>query len=203
MPITKVISPPLAHVVFILDDSGSMKGCEAVTQAAFNTFLEVLKDTKGAEIKMTLVKFGGREEVVYLAKLVYEIPPMDDYSPGKDTTFLYKAISNSIEMAESAKWGNKTTVIIQTDGSDNAGMSGSYHKAACEAVKRKTSQGWEFMYMGMGPDADRNVPVNLGIPRESQKWYESNSRAISEAFQKTGEAVASFSTGRTDGARYG
>lgn len=220
----KIISPPLAHVIFVLDNSGSMGRYRGITQAAFNVFLQTIKDCKGAEIRLTLIKFGSQPRVEYLAKPIHEIPPMTGYYPADSHDSLYDGVAKAIEVAETLGWGNKVTICIQADGGDNASRTSQPELKMKVEAKRKL--GWEFQFMGAGEYFNCFAfAASIGIPAENVVRYATKLKTrangsrvfekvdgmdccvvedadkILATYENSATAIANFSTGRTQTAK--
>lgn len=221
---------PLAYVAFLLDDSGSMSAKAEATIAAYNAYIETLKETKGAEIRFSLWKFGGNG---LASTPVQRNAPIQDsvmlstanYNPN-DGTQLYWALVQLIQKTEEDlkqdKNPRKVVICIQTDGQSAKGYvdgTGSFdgqswsmgkgYKAVeefCgELVRKKQSEGWEFVFMAAkdGQFDFYNVACNeLGIPKENVMVYQTDEKSTVAAFSAAAWNIGSFSSGRASHASF-
>lgn len=158
---------PAAHVVFVLDDSGSMEEYEHITAQAFDAMVESLQLCKGADIVMTLIKYGNYYQCVYSRKHIQLVKPIE-YSPCQAGTAIYDSLLRAIDSIKSPPREEKTIIIMQTDGGDNESR---HSKREVErAVLLAKSAGVEFLFM----DAAEGVYVNseeLGFTKAETIHY--------------------------------
>lgn len=211
---------PSAHVVFVLDDSGSMLRYAAATQEAFNVFVETLKECKGAEIRMTLIKFGDKPYVIFQGLPIQDVPVMKDYNPRNSRDVIYDSIAEAIKIAETDKRATKVVICVQADGGDTSSRLPS--AAIRKMVAEKRALGWEFNYMYATGRAEKDlltgamddhaaggyyhpkvVCAKVGIPYENTLSYRlSESKNIAQAFSATALGAAKFSSGRASSTAY-
>lgn len=203
---------PIAHVCFIIDDSGSMATMGNATCRAFNQYVETLKAVKGAEVRLSLYTLnrGFKHPYGQWDKHIQDVEPLKcgrvvdgaNYVPDGGTD-ISMAVVNTIASirAELKKSGPRKVVIcIQTDGHEG----GNYERQgeARAEVKQALKDGWEFVFMGaLVTDAYRAIFTNyavgvLGIPKENILVYSNNSDSVVRAFSETAKNIGAFASGR-------
>ena len=203
------MATPLAHVVFLLDCSGSMSSMRAETQEAFNTFVRTLQKTKGAEIRLTLIEYRDRPKMIYKAVPIQDVPELEGYRPNASEDILYDAVHYGVEVAEKVKDTTKTVIVILCDGGDTSSRR-SQDEARC-LVEKKRAEGWEFCFMAAGNTGGFYGPADIarriGIPPEAIISYaatygQGNDSKAVEAFSASAWNVGAFSSGRAESVKY-
>lgn len=148
-----------SHVVFILDDSGSMQSCRDATISGFNEFLQGQKASV-IPTRVSLYKFDGKS-----IQYVYEHIPVEQaqylnketYNPQGGTN-LNDAIGQVLYAVNGRLVGrnevdrDSVTIVILTDGEENA--SRTYQTPHVKAmVEKAEAQNWGFFFLGANIDA--------------------------------------------------
>lgn len=189
----KKVGRAQAHVVFILDDSGSMQACRAETIAGFNEFLQGQKNNLDLRTYVSLYKFDGVNVTCVLSRAdVDRVEPLTtaSYNP-QGTTNLLDAIGtvifkvNEFIAVQLKKERDAVTVVVLTDGAENAS-----HRFSAEAVKtliEKTEvRGWTYFFLGANIDAF-SVSSTLGFGAGNTIQYDP--AAIGHTFVAASNAV--------------
>jgi hypothetical protein len=106
-----------SHIVFVLDDSGSMQSCRDATISGYNEYLQMQKaDAKetGIPTFVSLYKFDGYSlKGVFERISVEEVPNLDrnSYNP-KGGTNLYDAIGGVMMKINTHLSANKKQIVI-------------------------------------------------------------------------------------------
>jgi hypothetical protein len=203
---------PVALVTFLLDDSSSMLERKTPTMKAFNAYVDVMKKTKGAEIKFSLCKFGGHG--LDSSPVQWAVPVQDavelssaNYNPQSGTD-MYRAIVQVIAKidAELSRTGpRKVVVCIQTDGASSDTCDSYGSSAAGRLVRARQKEGWEFVFMAArAPYVDFMSVARdqLGIPESNVIVYGDNTNQTKAAFEAAGWNVGSFTSGRSGNAGF-
>ena len=116
------------HVVFVIDESGSMTTSQSDVIGGFKRVVDEQKAVKDGTCAVSLFKFSDKVTEVYRGKDVNEVEYLDEhtYAPGGMTAMndgIGVAIDNIGKwldgMKESEK-PEKNLVVIMTDGMENA-----------------------------------------------------------------------------------
>ena len=198
---------PVALVAFIIDDSGSMKSLAPATCAAFNAYVDVLKKTKGAEIRFSA--YPLESATPYQS----DVPVQDaltltdgtdgggNYRPFRSSTPLFMTVRDVIDKLEETlkRVGpRKVVVCIQTDGVDPTDVTSTKRR-----IQEKQCEGWEFVFMGThDKSSTQQVARSLGIPHANYMFYSSNQRATLAAFSAAGWNVGAYTSGRAANAGF-
>lgn len=175
-----------AEILLILDKSGSMEGTESDTAGGFNSLIKKQK-AKLKDAWVTTWLFNGKTEILYNRVPIQEIKPMkaSDIVVGGSTA-LYDAVGDAIGITD---WTQKqlipeeevpdfTFVTIMTDGYENASDHYKYQEIR-RLIEKKEADGWEFLFMGAGIDAE-NEAKKLAITHSYQMEMYSAREAFCE-----------------------
>jgi Mg-chelatase subunit ChlD len=152
-----------SHVIFVLDDSGSMQTCRAATISGYNEYLQAQKkDAKDTGIPtfVSLYKFDGSSvKCVFNRLAVDAVENLTEktYNPQGGTN-LYDAIGGvmmqiNTQLAANKK-SNRDSVIITilTDGEENASRTFDNTNIK-QMVEKAEGKNWGFMFLGANIDA--------------------------------------------------
>lgn len=170
-----------SHILFVLDDSGSMQDCRDATIEGFNGYLasqkENVKET-GIKTFVSLYKFDGRNVTpVYSRIAVEEISPLDrnSYNP-QGMTNLYDGIGGVMMKVNSdlasVKKTDRDSIIINilTDGQENS--SRTFNNADIkQMVSKAEEKQWTFMFLGANIDAFA-VGNTLGFSKHNTMQFD-------------------------------
>jgi uncharacterized protein YegL len=169
---TQATTKPLkTHVIFILDESGSMCGTATDVRGGFNTYIETLKHD-GNEYVLSAIKFETKVTPLFANLPLEQVPSLTEknYTPGGSTA-LYDAIG--FALAEVKIVGNdRFIVIIMTDGFENASKEFTKEMIIGKIERREKRGNWTFVYMGADQDAWA-VASSLGFAQGNVLSYAS------------------------------
>lgn len=152
-----------SHVIFVLDDSGSMQSCRDATISGYNEYLQMQKkdaQETGIATFVSLYKFDGRTltAVFNRAPVEYvEDLTRNTYNPQGGTN-LYDAIGGvmmqiNAELAKNKKADRDSIIItILTDGEENASRTFDSSNVK-QMVEKAEAKNWGFMFLGANIDA--------------------------------------------------
>ena len=152
-----------SHIIFVLDDSGSMQSCRAQTIEGFNEYLKAQKldsVNTGIETFVSLYKFDGWSvNTLYTKTTVADAALLDreSYNPQGGTNLLdaMGGIMMKInEQLSANKKKDRESVIITilTDGQEN--QSRTFRSEDIKAmVEKAEAKNWGFMFLGANIDA--------------------------------------------------
>lgn len=218
---------PAAHVIFILDDSGSMMASTEITKKSFDGMVESLQLCKGADIVMSLIKYGSKPVLTYPRKHIQDVAPVS-YAPNSGDDTIYDSLLFAIELAEQAPRDEKTIIILQADGGDTC--SRARPDAVNLAVTNAKRKGVEFLFLGANYHPDDSPHANMrydwggksgndyypgskkgiltcaelvGISPEEVMFYDSGaSKESTAAFAETASNIGSVASRLTEHAAY-
>lgn len=196
---------PAAHVIFILDDSGSMRSSAKVTKAAFDGMVEALQLCKGADIVMSLIKYGTRPVLNFARTHIQEVKPVA-YNPQSNDDTIYDSMLVAIDLAGKPPREEKAIIILQADGGDTCSRAKpSQVKTAVLAAKEK---GMEFLFLGAEHYTGyegiiQTCSDGLGFSREELILYQPGmSKESMAAFSETAANIGSVASRLTENAAY-
>lgn len=163
-------------IIFLLDRSGSMSGCESDTIGGYNSYI---KDQKNNNVKITTILFDDKYEMIndrVPIKNVKELTSKDYFVRG--STALLDSIGNAINYMDSKK-SKKALFVITTDGYENASREFSKSKIR-DMIK--SHDNYEFMYIGADIDS-YSEGTSLGISRNNISSYKKDRKGISKLFK--------------------
>lgn len=175
-----------SHVIFVLDDSGSMQSCKAATISGYNEYLQAQKkDAKDTGIPtfVSLYKFDGSSvKTVFSRVSVEEVKDLDEksYNP-QGMTNLYDAIGGVMMQINSQLAANKKAdrdsviITILTDGQENSSRTFS-NSTVKQMVEKAEGKNWGFMFLGANIDAFA-AGSSLGFGVNNTMQYDTNSMA--------------------------
>lgn len=158
--------PGLSEIVIVLDRSGSMQSTRRDMEGAFDAFIAQQRDLPG-RCEVTLVRFDNEVDQVYEGLPLAQVPPLDLEPRG--STALYDAIGYTIDAVskrldgtDEAARPERVLVVIITDGGENASRTYDRERVLARIGRKRTTDGWEFVYLGANQDAFA-VGRSLGI----------------------------------------
>lgn len=142
--------------VFLLDRSGSMETCRDDTIDGYNSFVESQKSLGGS---ISLYQFDNEFLTVYENVPVEDAVPLtrETFEP-RGSTALLDAMGHVLKL----NLPRETTVIILTDGEENASVEYTPSHVKDLVESRQTRDGWSFVYLGANQDVVLTAR-NLGI----------------------------------------
>ena len=149
-------------IVFIIDESGSMKSMGSEPVEAVNSFIEDQKKTiTSDESTFTLWKFNTNVIKHLDDVLLKDVGYFSDFIPC-GMTALFDAIGHAITIKLSKENPNNVVCIILTDGLENS--STDFTSSAIKKLisTAETEYNWNFVYLGANQDAFTEGS-NIGI----------------------------------------
>lgn len=172
-------------IVFLLDKSGSMSGCEKDTIGGYNSYIN---NQKGKNVKVTTVLFDNNYEMITKRESIENIKMLDEktYYVGGSTS-LMDAIGKTINYMDRQN-PNKVIFIITTDGLENS--SKEYTKEKIKELIKKHND-WEFMYLGADIDSYEEGK-SIGINSKNISNYSKKEKGISKLFNALSKVSECF-----------
>jgi uncharacterized protein YegL len=197
-----------SHIIFILDDSGSMQSCRDNTIAGFNEYLAGQKtDAENTKIEtfVSLYKFDGSSVKCTIDHVnIKDVTPLDrnSYNPQGGTNLL-DALGGVLmkinERLSSVKKADRESIVVTvlTDGEENS--SRTFRNEDIKVmVEKAEGKNWGFMFLGANINAFHTSSA-LGFNVNNTVQFNNNSaaNAIRTASEVTSRMKSGYSQGFT------
>ncbi len=132
----------MAHIIVVIDKSGSMEVIAETVISGFNEFLQS-QNRISDESTMTLIEFSDEIQVLFSNRRIPDVPELsqESYMPSGMT-----ALNDAIGEAVEHNCTNQTLVVIITDGMENASTKYTSDEIQ-RLIQQRTSEGWRFIYL--------------------------------------------------------
>lgn len=158
------------HVVFVVDESGSMYASVNDVIGGFNKVVDEQKAVKDGTCLVSYFKFADKVEEVFKLKDVNEVEHLTEatYSPG-GCTAMNDGIGTAIDSV--GKWladmdeserPEKNLVVIITDGEENSSREYSFDRVKEMIKHQEEKYNWSFIYLGTDI-SDVSYASSLGV----------------------------------------
>jgi len=191
-----------AHIVMVVDRSGSMESIQRDAIGGFNTFLKDQKEVPG-EATLTLIGFDDRYEVWQEWKPIQEVPDLtaQTFVP-RGRTALLDAIGRTIDetgnrleaMAEADR-PERVVFVILKDGYENASQHFTVPQIAQMIAHQTDTYQWTFMFLAANLDAIATANA-INIPATAAMAYFANRGGMNAACGSVSSQVLSARFGR-------
>ncbi|WYN05027.1 hypothetical protein ISREJYDI_CDS0061 [Pseudomonas phage UNO-G1W1] len=185
-------NPNAVEIIFVIDESASMKRLRGDVIGGFNMIIEDQKKVEGAA-NVTLITFNSkvtrRLDQVALAD-VQELTE-DSYVPG-GMTAMNDAIGSAI--AEVLRDDPARAIIhIFTDGEENASVE--YNTAQIKAlVEEAQGKGYQVVFMAANIDVAK-VGGSFGVAKNSMRAFVADSHGLESAYLTASASTHAYRAG--------
>jgi len=182
----KTTEPKTTHIIFLLDESGSMGVAATDVRGGFNTYTESIKGD-GNVYSLTVTKFGDNVRPLWKNLPLDEIPKLTekDYLPF-GSTGLYDAIGYALDQAKElgtkkVPYGEEPIIfVISTDGYENASKKCTKEEITARLKRRQDAKNWTIVYMGANVESWQ--AESLGIATGNILTHAGNSAGTNAAY---------------------
>lgn len=184
-------TPLYAHI--LLDRSGSMQSCRETTIDAFNEYVNGLRVSADVDARLSLTTFDsvGFDAVQHAepAKSFIELT-RHNYMPRASTPLL-DAIGHVVSKMDevSLRDGEKVSLVILTDGLENASKEHTKDSIRKLLTDRQDNKGWLITFLGADVDAFAEAGA-IGI--HADKYLSLKKSKLREAMQYAAASQARF-----------
>lgn len=182
----------MSHIDLVVDRSGSMEKLFWATVKGLTEFVkhqQSLDNAKNTTISLTTFDDKVENPVSDTPLLDYVFDQTHIHP--RNTTALYDALGN---LFESIPFDSKRTVVIITDGEDNASRKFTAHSISDQITERRKF-GWIFIFLAANQDAIASGRA-LSIPEETSCTFNAeNESATMGAIRATSNAIARGQSG--------
>lgn len=202
-----------SHIIFILDDSGSMQSCRDSTISGFNEYLQGQKadaEQTGIETFVSLYKFDGSSVKCTINHVnVHEVKPLDrnSYNPQGGTNLLDAmggVLMKINEQLSAVKKADRESIIITvlTDGEENS--SRTFRNDDIKTmVEKAEGKNWGFMFLGANINAfHAGSALGFNINNTMQYDTASMGNTIRAASAMTTRMKSAYASGMDTSATY-
>lgn len=187
----------MIELVFILDESGSMRGLEKDTIGGFNSTIDKQKKEDG-ECLVSTVCFSNSQRVIHDRVNLRDVKELteDDYRPCGSTA-LIDTVASSIKHIKMVHRyirkedrPDKVMLIITTDGMENASHKYSLNETK-KMIEECKENGWEFIFLAANIDAYETAR-DYGFDEGSTVNYVNDEEGTDIKFCCVGKAISSI-----------
>jgi len=187
------------HILFIIDDSGSMMSLISDSIGGYNTFIEEQTKLDG-EGRIDTITFGSPHNFKYLYRDmdVNEVPELtrDEHSAHSGVTALLDAIGRGIQdlgkflrEKDESDIPAKVLVNIFTDGAENSSVEFTADQVK-DMIKEQTDKyNWEFAFLASDLSAS-NLAKSIGISNVA--FTDKGSKGMRDAYTSMTLNAASY-----------
>ncbi len=195
-----------SHIIFVLDDSGSMQSCRDNTISGFNEYLKAQQDDAketGIETFVSLYKFDGSSVKCTIDHVnAQEVKPLDrnSYNPNGGTNLLDAMggvmMQINTKLAASKKKDRESVIItVLTDGEENASRT-FRNSDVKEMVEKAEAKNWGFMFLGANINAfHAGSALGFGVNNTMQYNTTGTTNTIRAASAMTSRMKSAYASG--------
>lgn len=183
-------------ILFVLDNSGSMKVFGDERNQSLNNFIQVQKDNN-LKFNFTLTLFSDDVDIIYKNLNSDEIPEIkpDDFKPSGMTS-LFDAIGETIAFQEKQN-NDKVIFVILTDGLENSSQKYTSKMIRNLISDKKIISKWKFIFLGANQDSFASGST-IGIPKNNCCNFEYSACGFKKVMKNISSTVSDTISGRSN-----
>ena len=181
------------EIVFVLDCSGSMGGCESDVIGGFNRMIKDQREREQEALVTTVLFNTSMRDLHDRVPLAYiESLTNKDYCPNGCTALLdavgetIKRIKTAHRYARKEDLPLKTLFVVMTDGEENSSQFYSNEQIQTMVKQQEEEHDWEFVFIGADIDAFASAR-NLGIREERAVSFSKADDSFEDCFDSVSE----------------
>ncbi len=183
------------HVVFVVDESGSMFPSQSDVIGGFKKVIDEQKAVKDGSCAISLFKFATNVKEVFIGKDVNEVEYLDknNYSPDGLTAmndgigYAIDKVGEWLRNMKEEERPEKNLVVIMTDGCENHSKDYTIDKVREMIKHQEEKYSWTFLYLGTDI-TDATAAKDYGFVN---RGYSSRSN-ISESYDLVNSSLCSY-----------
>ena len=186
------------HLIFILDESGSMFTTQERTKKAVNDFF---RDQQKEKEKCTYSLFTFNDTIHTVASFspLPSFEPLTGatYRPQNNTALLdavgygIESVGRHLSALKEEERPSKVICVIFTDGMENASREYSREKIRALIHQQKETYSWEFIFMGSGEETWKQAgDMGIsGIHTQTYAFNHGNAASAGTTYRSVGDTV--------------
>lgn len=158
-----------AHLIVLLDGSGSMTNCWTDTIGSLENLFKEQKKEQG-KLTLSLVIFDARYQRIYNVSNVQDIETLSKINYLGGSTSLYDSFCKlvdeeglSLSKLPESERPSKVLFVTLTDGCENSSREFRLADAKKRVEHQNTKYNWDFMFLGADFDA-KEITTSFGLP---------------------------------------
>ncbi len=184
------------HVIFILDESGSMSSIRHKVVEVFNNWVTKIRDENkkhNQDTKVTLIKFANMASTVFFnadISTLKELSLSSYYPDGM--TALFNGLTLGIDSVQALKEKDTSNlVVVITDGMENNSTHQNKTRSP-QLIRDLQNQGnWSFVFL-LPPGLSRNFISNYNLLSDNVREWTNDEKGLREAEQLTSGGISHF-----------
>lgn len=190
----------VVHIGLLIDESGSMAVNRDSVIQSVNEFVDNLReDAAEKDMRATLAMFDYRYNDDNMVRVKFDDQPFEkcrhitseDYRPHGSTPLNDAVIKTIKTMGKKVKKGEKTMLVIMTDGEENS--SEAETDDVRKLIAKKEKAGWAFIYLGANQDSWAEGGAR-GVARSSSYNFEATPTGTSSTINTVTNTASAFAT---------
>lgn len=198
-------NPDYAHLLVIIDHSGSMRKIKNDAEGGVNQLVRDMAALPG-KVTISLVQFDTEHERVLDfadAKTApeYRLVPRGGTALLDAVGFAVTEEGEKLAAMPEDQRPGKVAVLIATDGDENRSREYTQPQVKELLVQQQEQYGWAVSYIGANVDSFANA-ASLGVPTAATMDYAATSYGTQSAYRGVSRSVVAFAGGQSAGISY-